>query len=96
MMTVSKRFKDRPHRPVDTAIWWIQYILRHDNSHEFMMPLSANQYWFQKRLLDAWLFIAVFTLIYLYVSYKVMRLVFSKCCTPKKGAKSVSSRKKRD
>ncbi|CAG7836477.1 unnamed protein product [Allacma fusca] len=30
---VSKRFRDRPMSALDTAVWWTEYVLRHDTSH---------------------------------------------------------------
>ncbi|CAG7836479.1 unnamed protein product [Allacma fusca] len=30
---VSKRFRDRPMTAVDTAVWWTEYVLRHDTEH---------------------------------------------------------------
>ncbi|XP_055373696.1 UDP-glucosyltransferase 2-like, partial [Condylostylus longicornis] len=29
---MSKQFRDTPMKPLETAIWWIEYILRHPNS----------------------------------------------------------------
>jgi len=72
MILVSKRFRDRPEKPVDTGVWWIEYVLRNENLHEFLMPLSAGQYWFQKRLLDVWLFIGLLYLLKLYILTKLI------------------------
>ncbi|CAG7831702.1 unnamed protein product [Allacma fusca] len=33
VIEASRRFTDRPMSPVDTAVWWTEYVLRHDTSH---------------------------------------------------------------
>lgn len=46
-------FKDRPQDPKITAVWWIEYVLRHNGAH-FLKPESTRLQWYQRRLLDAW------------------------------------------
>ena len=42
--------------PLDTAVYWTEYVLRHgDCAH--MKPLALYQPWWQRRLLDVWLFV---------------------------------------
>jgi hypothetical protein len=51
--------------PLETAVWWTEYILRADSKQlELMKPLSMNQSWFQRKLIDVWLFLmfCMFTL----------------------------------
>jgi len=80
MALVSKRFRDRPQKPVDTALWWIEYVLRNENTQEYMKPLSAEQYWFQKRLLDVWLVIGIFLILELYILKLLLVWCVKKCC----------------
>ncbi|XP_055382028.1 UDP-glucosyltransferase 2-like [Condylostylus longicornis] len=48
----SEIFRDRPMRPLDTAIWWIEYVLRHPNPTHLKVPtlelgyFIANSYEF--------------------------------------------------
>ncbi|CAG7724100.1 unnamed protein product, partial [Allacma fusca] len=49
---VSRRFKDRPMSSVDTAVWWTEYVLRHDTGH--LKSPGVQQYWWQRALLDFW------------------------------------------
>lgn len=51
-MTLSQMFRDRPMDPVDNAVYWVEYVLRHDTS--LMKPLSMKQTWWQRRLLDVY------------------------------------------
>ncbi|CAG7727563.1 unnamed protein product [Allacma fusca] len=53
MREISRRFKDRPNDPLDTAIWWTEYVLRSPRT-PLMMPLGIHQNWFIRRGLDVW------------------------------------------
>jgi len=55
MRRLSILFKDRQTSPLDTAIWWVEYVLRHrDTSH--LRSKGMDQTWYQRRLLDVWTF----------------------------------------
>lgn len=46
----SKLFKDRPHKPLETAVWWCEYLLRNpDSSHlklpEFNLGILGSSFW---------------------------------------------------
>lgn len=56
VIRLSELFKDRPQKPVDTALWWTEYVLRHKNL-TFTKPLAINQPWYARRLLDVWTFL---------------------------------------
>jgi glucuronosyltransferase len=68
MEKTSALFKDRPRPPIEEALWWIDYVLRHDTSS--LRPLAIQQTWLQRRLLDVWLSILLVIAI-------VLALVFS-------------------
>jgi len=55
MTTLTRIFKDRPTPPLETAIWWIEYILRHDDTNDFLVPPSVRQPWWKRRQIDIWL-----------------------------------------
>ncbi|ODM91681.1 UDP-glucuronosyltransferase 1-4 [Orchesella cincta] len=52
MKLTSARFKDRPSKPVDTALWWTSYIFRHEDT-SFLRPgrLASSLSWYQRRQL---------------------------------------------
>ncbi|CAL8110970.1 unnamed protein product [Orchesella dallaii] len=57
MVELSNMFKDRPIDPLDNAFYWTEYVLRYDTS--LLKPLGINQTWYQRRLLDVYLFLFV-------------------------------------
>lgn len=48
---MSELFKDRPSTPLDTAIYWIEYVIRHKGAPQ-MRSAGADLYWYQYYLVD--------------------------------------------
>ena len=46
---MSKATMDRPMSPVDTATYWLEFVLRHQNTRS-LKPLNALPWWQQKML----------------------------------------------
>ncbi|CAG9768050.1 unnamed protein product [Ceutorhynchus assimilis] len=51
MNKVSDQFRDRPLSAMDTAIYWIEYVIRHQGAPHLQSPIK-NLYWYQYYLLD--------------------------------------------
>lgn len=68
MLKASAMFRDRPQSSLETAVWWTEYVLRHEPSDlfEFLRPDNTQQSWFSKRQLDVWLFVLI--IVFLAVS----------------------------
>lgn len=47
--------EDLPMSPLDTAVWWTEYALRHPDT-ENLKPSGFNQWWYQTRLVGVWTF----------------------------------------
>lgn len=56
MTQASQAFQDRPQKPLDSAIWWIEYSLRNSDTSA-LKPRGIQDNWFARRSLDAWMFI---------------------------------------
>lgn len=91
MKLASIRFKDRPEKPVDTALWWVDYVMRHEDT-SFLRPLAISLTWYQRRQLDVWGFLAIVFLITLYISWRIFAKVLRLMCG--RGRKQKSDRVK--
>lgn len=81
MKKVTEIFKDRPTPPLENAVWWIEYILRHDDTNEFLRPPSVNLPWWKRRNVDIWvtatlIFVSI-PLLTLVILYKLVAAIFS-------------------
>lgn len=80
MKKVTCQFLDRPMKPIDLAVWWVEYTLRHDTS--FLRSSTVDQSWWVKRQLDVWLFIMFtlfgFNMTIVYLLYKLLQKCKSK------------------
>lgn len=81
---MSELLWDQPTKPLDRAIWWIEYVLRHKGAGHLRSP-AADMSWFKLLSLDVisfllGCFIVTLTLIY-YLCKFLLRLILSK---PKK------------
>lgn len=46
-MKISQRYRDQPKRPLDTAIYWVEYVARHKGAyhmHNAGQDLSFMEY----------------------------------------------------
>lgn len=61
MNKASQMFRTRHVKPLESALWWIDYVLKNDaETLSAMKPLGIHQSWYTRRLLDVWL--ALFSL----------------------------------
>lgn len=79
MQKLSVIFKDRPMQVTKSAVWWTEFVLRHDNVVDYLRPPSVGQPWWVKRQIDVWIFavVLVLTLIttFLALSYLLLKKV---------------------
>ncbi|XP_063922010.1 UDP-glycosyltransferase UGT5-like [Zophobas morio] len=57
----SKIMRDRPLKPVDSALYWIEYVIRHQGAPHLRYP-GADLNWFQRNLLDVVAFVILFSI----------------------------------
>lgn len=76
---LSRKFNDRPMQPLETAKWWIEYVLRHKGARFLRSPalkLNCIQY----ENLDVYGFIALIIYLVFYAISKAVKFVYRKFC----------------
>lgn len=83
----SRISNDNLATPLDTAVYWVEYVLRHKGAHH-LSAASRYMSWYQLYCLD----LIAFMLATLYIVYKMLALVVGRC--RKSAKKQVPSTKK--
>lgn len=71
---MSTIFHDRPMSALDTAVYWMEYVIRHKGAHH-LRTAAVKLTWYQYLLLDVFLFIITILLLLIYICYFI-----TKCC----------------
>ncbi|CAK1583491.1 unnamed protein product [Parnassius mnemosyne] len=77
-MKLKETFLDRPLPPLETAVYWIEYVLRHEGASHLRSPaqdLSFVQY----ILLDIVVISVAVTLVTVYILYILFRYLSRRC-----------------
>jgi glucuronosyltransferase len=75
MQKFSAVSKDRPDKPLDSAVWWAEYVLRH-NGARHLRSAAMDLTWYQYLLLDVVAAMLVVLLLASYLTYKILRSLF--------------------
>ena len=71
---LSNLIMDQPQHPLDRAVWWLEYLLRHPHNTN-MKPHTHNLYWFQYFLLDILAVVITVSSLLIFILYKLIS-----CC----------------
>ena len=80
---LSDLIMDQPQHPLDRAVWWLEYLLRHPHNTS-MKPHTHNLSWVQYFLLDV---ISVIVFILALILLLLVKLVRCCCCRGKDKSK---------
>ncbi|XP_043930960.1 UDP-glucuronosyltransferase 1A1-like isoform X3 [Protopterus annectens] len=69
MMELSAVHKDRPVEPLDLAVHWIEFVMRHKGANH-LRPAAHDLNWIQYHSLDVIAFLAAIILIVVYIEFK--------------------------
>jgi len=64
----SERFKDRPMSPVESVVYWTEYVLRHKGASH-LKSQALNLTWYQYLLIDVISTFLVIAFIGLFIIY---------------------------
>ncbi|XP_043282576.1 UDP-glucosyltransferase 2-like isoform X2 [Venturia canescens] len=76
ILQVSAQFHDRPMAPMDTAVWWIEYVLRRGD--QSLRSVAMDLHWWQIELLDVYTAILVVIMISVFSIISFIRLIVKK------------------
>lgn len=81
---ISRRFKDRPMTPLDTAMFWIEYVIRNKGA-DFMKNPALKLSWIESNMLDVYGFLLLIVIVtasvIFYTLKAILNLLFSKNST---------------
>lgn len=69
----SKTFKDRIVSPLNAAVYWIEYIMRYEETSH-LRSASLGLMWYQYYLLDVWILLISLLSITAYTFYTIAKL----------------------
>ncbi|XP_017768996.1 PREDICTED: UDP-glucuronosyltransferase 1-9-like isoform X4 [Nicrophorus vespilloides] len=76
---LSERFRDRPMPPLETAIYWIEYVARHKGA-DHMRTAAVNMPFYQYLLLDVIAFLILALAFTIFIVYHTIRITCGMCC----------------
>lgn len=80
MTKFQKLFRDRPMSPLDTAVWWTEYLLRNEDTVH-LRPAGHSQNWLVRRQIDVWAFLTitifVVTISFVIICTKIVKQAFN-------------------
>lgn len=72
---LSVRYKDRPMSPLDTAVYWTEYVIRHKGAHH-LKTAAVHMPWYQYLLLDVIAFLAFVIISAFLVAYYSLKTLY--------------------
>lgn len=75
---LSQRFKDRPQTPKKTAVFWIEYAIRHKGAAHLRFPVNLNT--IEYHLIDVYAVMLLIALVGLYIDYRICKAILKRIC----------------
>ncbi|CAH0555383.1 unnamed protein product [Brassicogethes aeneus] len=72
----QKILHDQPLTPMDTAVYWIEYVIRHNGAHHLKSP-SLKLKWYQINMLDIAIILTLFTILLFVIFYFIIKHIIS-------------------
>jgi len=79
MEKLSAIHNDRPIQPLDLAVYWTEFVMRHKGA-EHLRPAAHDLNWLQYHSLDVIGFLLFIVLIVTLVTFKCCALCWRRCC----------------
>ncbi|XP_049625269.1 UDP-glucuronosyltransferase 1A8-like isoform X2 [Suncus etruscus] len=78
IMRLSSLHKDRPIEPLDLAVFWVEFVMRHKGAPH-LRPAAHDLTWYQYHSLDVIAFLLSIVLGVLFITYKCCAFGCRKC-----------------
>ncbi|XP_043095429.1 UDP-glucuronosyltransferase 2C1-like [Puntigrus tetrazona] len=78
-MRLSRIHHDRPVKPLDEAVFWIEFVMRHKGAKHLRVE-AHNLTWYQYHCLDVFAFLITVLTVVLYVFFKTCKVFIMRCC----------------
>jgi glucuronosyltransferase len=75
MKKLSAISKDEPESSLDRAVWWAEYVIRH-NGAKHLRSAALDLAWYQYLLLDVAAFLFIIFAITVLVSYLILKNIY--------------------
>ncbi|XP_036067069.1 UDP-glucuronosyltransferase 2A2 [Oryzias melastigma] len=82
MQRLSRLHRDQPVEPMDKALFWIEFVMRHKGAAH-LKAQSYNMSWFTYHSVDVVLFLTAAVLLVLLTSFMFIRCLFRALCKRK-------------
>ncbi|XP_049340741.1 UDP-glucuronosyltransferase isoform X1 [Astyanax mexicanus] len=79
MMKLSAIHKDRPVEPLDLAVFWTEFVMRHKGA-QHLRPAAHDLNWVQYHSLDVIGFLFLVLVTFICVMLKTCQFCFRRCC----------------
>ncbi|XP_035639302.1 UDP-glucuronosyltransferase 2A1-like [Oncorhynchus keta] len=79
MMRLSRIHHDQPMKPLDTAVFWIEFVMRNKGAKHLRVE-AHNLSWYQYHCLDVAAALLTIVALVIVVSIKTCIFCFRKCC----------------
>ena len=90
----SELFRDQPINPLENAVFWTEYVIRHKGAPHLSNP-ARKLFWFQRELFDVYLFSFLLIAVPIFLVFSIIESVF-KWYRSRKARKQSNPRRKRD
>ncbi|XP_058521122.1 UDP-glucuronosyltransferase 1A10 isoform X6 [Ochotona princeps] len=78
IMRLSSLHKDRPVEPLDLAVFWVEFVMRHKGAPH-LRPAAHDLTWYQYHSLDVIGFLLAIVLVVAFVTFKCCAFACGKC-----------------
>ncbi len=78
-MRLSRIHHDRPMKPLDEAVFWIEFVMRNKGAKHLRVE-AHNLTWYQYHCLDVFAFLITILTVVLYAFFKIGKFFIMRCC----------------